>query len=329
MSKKEVQDTMESLYKDGAVVNLGKNPRHVQKVKTGRPSVDYVTDGGVPRGRLVLVAGKPSSGKSSWTIQVSNIIAEKILYIDTEATLTTDYIEDLGCDPAKFYHCIPESTEQLVNIIRKEIKNFENGCIVVDSINNSASEEQLQKNAEDRTMANRAIVLAAQLPIIISLANQYNVTVFVLSQIRDNFKKANIYSPDTVIPGGNSLHHNSSMTIEMSPAEKKKDKDKDDLGLYERISGRMVKIHVSKNKVGQPLRTVEVEFTYGRGFTIEADVASAAIRLGIVEKAGSWLKYNGESICQGADKLKEVLEDNPDLLQELIKKINQENESME
>ena len=325
MTKKD--DSLGSLYKDGAIVNLGQNPRHVQKVKTNRPSVDYVTDGGVPRGRLILVAGRFSSGKSSFTIQVCNMIAEKILYIDTEATLTTDYIEDLGCDPAKFYHTIPESTEQMINVIRKEIKNFENGCIVIDSINNSASEEQLQKNAEDRTMANRAIVLAAQLPIVISLANQYNVSVFVLSQIRDNFKKANIYSPDTVIPGGNSLHHNSSMTIEMAPAEKKKDKDKDELGLYERISGRMVRIHVSKNKVGAPLRTVEVEFTYGKGFTIEADVASAAIRLGIVEKAGSWLKYNGESICQGADKLKDILEDNPDLLQELINKINKENDN--
>lgn len=312
---------MVSLYKDGSVVNLGQHPRHVEKVKTGRPSVDYVTDGGVPRGRLILVAGKPSSGKSSWTIQVCDLIADKVLYIDTEATLTTDYIEDLGCDPSKFYHSIPESTEQMINIIRKEIKNFENGCIVIDSINNSASEEQLQKNAEDRTMANRAIVLAAQLPIIISLANQYNVSVFVLSQIRDNFKKVNIYSPDTVIPGGNSLHHNSSMTIEMSPAEKKKDKDKDELGLYERISGRMIRIHVSKNKVGDPLRTVEVEFTYGKGFTIEADVASAAIRMGIIEKAGSWLKYEGKSICQGEDKLKGLLEDNPELLNELISKI--------
>lgn len=322
MTNKKTVDDMESLYKEGAIVNLGANPRHVRKVNTGRPSIDYVTDGGIPRGRLVLIAGKPSAGKSSLTLQIAASIAEKVLYIDTEATLTTDYIEALGADPSKFYHCIPESTEQLVNIIRKEIKNFENGCIVIDSINNSASEEQIQKNAEDRTMANRAIVLAAQLPIIISLTNQYNVTIFVLSQIRDNFKKANIYSPDTIIPGGNSLHHNSSMTIEMSPAEKKKDKDKDDLGLYERIWGRMIKIHVSKNKVGIPLRTVEVEFTYGSGFTIEADVASAAVRLGIVEKAGSWLKYEGKSICQGTDNLRGVLQDNPELLEELIVKIN-------
>lgn len=312
---KEASDKVEFLYAGGKIVNLGENPRYVEKVKTNRPSIDFLTDGGFPKGRLVLLAGEKSAGKSSLTIQMSDLIGEKILYIDTEATLTSDYLEALGADPNKFSHAIPESTEQMCNIIRKEIPNYD--VIVVDSINNSASIEQLQKNAEERTMANRANVLSAQLPIIVSLCNQYNTTLIVLSQVRQNMNKVNMYSPDTIIPGGESLHHNSSMTIELKPATKKKSKDSDELDLYDTITGRMVRMTCTKNKVGKPFRTVELEFTYGLGYTIEADVASAAVRLGIISRSGSWLKYKEKSIAQGVDNLVPVLRDNPELLQEL------------
>lgn len=324
---KEVSEKLEFLYAGGNIVNLGQNPRHVEKIKTNRPSIDFLTDGGFPKGRLVLLAGEKSAGKSSLTIQMSDLIGDKILYIDTEATLTSDYLESLGTDPNKFSHAIPESTEQMCNIIRKEIPNYD--VIVVDSINNSASIEQLQKNAEERTMANRANVMSAQLPIMVSLCNQYNTTLIILSQVRQNMNKVNMYSPDTIIPGGESLHHNSSMTIELKPATKKKSKDSDELDLYDTITGRMVRMTCTKNKVGKPFRTVELEFTYGLGYTVESDVASAALRLGILTKAGSWIKYKGDSIAQGIDNLTPVLFDNPDLLQELkeeIKNLQEKND---
>lgn len=319
---KEINTALESfntLYAKGGIVNLAENPRYPEKVSTNRPSMDYLTDGGIPKGRLILIAGEPSAGKSSLTIQIANELGEKILYMDTEATLTTDYIESLKSDPLKFSHCIPETTEIMCNVIREQIPNFD--VIVVDSINNSASQEQLQKSAEEKTMANRANVLSAQLPILIGLANQYNTTLIVLSQVRDNMNKKSPYSPEKVIPGGNSLHHNSSMTIELKPATKKKSKDTDEMEKYETVNGRMVRMTCSKNKVGKPHRTVEVEFTYGEGYTIEADIASSAVRLGIVEKKGSWLKYDGSSICQGVDNLTPMLKDNPELLEELKEKI--------
>ena len=312
---KKASDAVEFLYAKGAIVNLATTPRYVEKIKTGRPSFDFLTDGGIPKGRLVLIAGEPSAGKSSLTIQIANLIGDKILYVDTEATLTTDYIEDLGADPNKFGHCIPETTEQMMNIIRKEIPNY--NVIVIDSINNSASNEQLQKTADEKTMANRANVLSSQLPILISLCNQYNTTLIVLSQVRDNMNKANMYSPDTVVPGGKSLHHNSSMTIELKAATKKKSKDSDELELYDTVTGRMVRMTCTKNKVGKPFRTVELEFSYGLGYTVESDVAAAALRLGILEKAGSWIKYKGTSVAQGIDNVVPVLLENPELLEEL------------
>ena len=63
--------------------------------------------------------------------------------------------------------------------------------------------------------------------------------------------------------------------------------------------------------------------TYGEGFTVEADTASAAIRLGILQMAGSWVKYNGENICQGKDNILPLLKDNPELLEQLQKKVKE------
>lgn len=319
-----INNSIDNLYKNGAIVNLEDNPRFTRKVKTNRPSLDFVTDGGVPIGRLLLISGQESSGKSSIAIQVGQMIAEyvdkDILYVDTEHTTTTDYVRGLTFGSAKkFFHCMPETTELMCDIVRREIPNY--GVIIIDSINNSSSNERLQKEAGEFTMSNRARVLAEQLPILISLADQNNTTLIVLSQVRDNMNKSNKYSPDTVVPGGRSLHHNSSMSIEMYPAMKKKEGTADKMELHETVSGRMIKFKVVKNKVGKPFRTVELEFTYGLGFTIESDVASSAKRLGILEMAGSWVKYKGTTLVQGIDNLVPMLFENPDLLEDLKKEI--------
>lgn len=324
MAKSKKEDgfeKIESLYKNGGIVNLEDNPRFTTKINTKRPSLQFVTDGGFPVGRLILISGQESAGKSSLAIQISQIIAEdinkNILYVDTEHTTTTDYIRQLvGGSAKRFNHCMPETTELMCDIIRKEIPNY--GVVIIDSINNSSSNQRMQKEAGEYTMSDRARTLSEQLPILISLADQYDTTLIVLSQVRDNMNKANKYSPDTVVPGGRSLHHNSSLSIEMYPAMKKKEGKSDEMELYETISGRMVKIKVVKNKVGKPFRSVELEFTYGLGYTIESDVASSAKRLGILEMAGSWVKYKGTTLVQGIDNLVPMLFDNPDLLDRLI-----------
>lgn len=315
---------IESLYKNGGIVNLEDNPRFTTKVTTNRPSLDFVTDGGFPVGRLILISGQESAGKSSLAIQISQIIADSInkniLYVDTEHTTTTDYIRQLvGGSAKRFNHCMPETTEIMCDIIRREIPKY--GVVIIDSINNSASNERMQKEAGEFTMSNRARVLSEQLPILISLADQHNTTLVVLSQVRDNMNKNNKYSPDTVVPGGRSLHHNSSLSIEMYPSMKKKDGESDKMELYETISGRMVKVKVVKNKVGKPFRSVELEFTYGLGYTVESDIASSAKRLGILEMAGSWVKYKGSTLVQGIDNLVPMLFENPDLLQDLQQEI--------
>ncbi len=322
MSKEEksAYDSFQKLYANGGIVNLGEKPRYPKKVSTGRPSMDYLTDGGLPVGRLILIAGEPSAGKSSLTIQVAESFGKKILYVDTEATLTTDYIESLGANPVSFSHCIPETTEIMCDIVRAQIPNFD--AIIIDSINNSASNEQMGKGAGDRTMANRALVLSNQLPILIGLCNQHDTTLIVLSQVRENMNKSNKYSPDTVVPGGKSLHHNSSLTLELFTSSKIKDAvEKGDVVIgsdaKEEVNGKLVRIKCTKNKVGKVDRTVKIDFIYGEGYVIENDVAAAAFSLGILKMAGSWVKYQEESLVQGRAKLRGYFKENKEVFEEI------------
>ena len=318
-------DSFNSLYVGGGIVNLGQTPRYPKKVSTGRPSLDYLTDGGLPVGRLILIAGEPSSGKSSLTIQVAESFGKKILYVDTEHTLTTDYLEALGADPFSFSHVLPETTEIMCDIIRAQIPNYD--AIIVDSINNSASNEQIGKGAGDRTMANRALVLSTQLPILVGLCNQHDTTLIVLSQVRENMNKSNKYSPDTVVPGGKSLHHNSSLTLELFTSSKIKESvDKSDVILgsdaKEEINGKLVRMKCTKNKVGKVDRTVKIDFIYGEGYVIENDVAAAAFSLGILKMAGSWVKYQAESLVQGRPKLRDYFKENVDVYEEIKDAVN-------
>ena len=268
---------------------------------------------------------------SSLTIQVAESFGKRILYVDTEATLTTDYIEALGAEPRSFSHCIPETTEVMCDIIREQIPNFD--AIIVDSINNSASNEQLGKGAGDKTMANRALVLSSQLPILIGLANQHDTTLIVLSQVRDNMNKANKYSPDTIVPGGRSLHHNSSLTIEIFNSSKIKEAvDKEDVVLggdaKEEINGKLVRMKCTKNKVGKADRTIKIDFIYGEGYVIENDVAAAAFSFGILKMAGSWVKYGDVSLVQGRPSLRNYFKENSDVYGEIKMTVDHELEKL-
>lgn len=273
---------------------------------------------------MFMLRGQTITHNSSLTIQISESLGDKILYIDTEATLTTDYIEALGANPKNFSHSIPSTTEQMCDIIRSNIPNFD--VIIVDSINNSASNEQMKKTAGEKTMANRALVLSNQLPILIGLANQYNTTLIILSQIRENINKMNKYDSDTVIPGGKSLHHNSSLTLELFKSTKKQeDISKSEVNLgssTKEVTGNAIRIKCTKNKVGTVNRQIKMDFVYGQGYVIENDVIAVAIELGIIEKAGSWMKYNGESIVQGQDNLREYFKNNDDVYQEIKETVN-------
>lgn len=327
------QKALEALLKSGTVVNMKKNPVKTHLVRSDKPSMNYVTDGGYPVGKMMIFAGEKSAGKTTLAIQEAPTIARetaklkgrddegRILFLDNERTTTTDFIETLGQNPNIFFLHKVDTTESMMDMARQLAPAFD--LVIIDSLNNSASAEQMQKTAGERTMANRAQVMTDQLPIIVGLCDRVQTSLIILSQIRENMNKANKYSPDFIIPGGQSFHHNSSLTLEMFPSTKLRVDAGSAMELYKTTTGQMTRIVCSKNKNGKRDRQVSLELEYGKGFSMEADVISSAARLNLIEKKGSWYSYDGTSLGQGMNKVKETLADNPELLEILKKEIEE------
>lgn len=323
---------LEALLKVGTVVNMKENPVLTHLVPSNKPSMNYITDGGYPVGKMMIFAGEKSAGKTTLAIQEGPTIARetaklkgrddagRILFLDNERTTTTDYIEALGQDSEVFFLHKVDTTESMMDMARKLAPAFD--LVIIDSLNNSASEEQMQKTAGEKTMANRASVMTNQLPIIIGICDRVQTSLIILSQIRENMKKANKYQPDHVIPGGQSFHHNSSLTLELFTSTKLREDVGNAMELYKTTTGQMTRIVCSKNKNGIRDRQISLEMDYGKGFSFEADVIASAVRLDLIKRSGSWFSYKDAKLGQGMDNVKKTFSENPDLIDDIMKEIS-------
>jgi recombination protein RecA len=87
------------------------------------------------------------------------------------------------------------------------------------------------------------------------------------------------------------------------------------------IVGNRTKVKVAKNKVAPPFRVVEFDIMYGRGISRVGEVLDLSVDNGIVQKSGSWFSYNGTKLGQGRDAVKELIQDNPEMMAEIEAKI--------
>ena len=85
--------------------------------------------------------------------------------------------------------------------------------------------------------------------------------------------------------------------------------------------GNRVKVKVVKNKVAPPFKVVEFDIIYGEGISKVGEIIDLGVNLGIIQKAGSWFSYEGNKLAQGREAVKILLQDNPELLETLEKRI--------
>lgn len=302
---------------DKAILNFKKNPVIRNLRPTNRPTIDFLTGGGLPEGSLVIIAGKKHAGKTTFALQVADEFDGPIAYLDTEFTTDTKYIESLGIDSEKVYRYKAKTIEQMSDILRKLISSGLFKAIIWDSVTNIASAEELSKESGDRTRANSAIVLSTQFKIWAPLLEESGTTLICITHVSQNQKKMNKFDADYIIPGGERMHHNSALTLMLSPSSKV-DHGLDEFGKKDYI-GRQVRIVCEKNKSGAPLRSIKTKLIFGRGYTVADDVLFAAKEAGVVTK-GTWSKYGDVKLGQGETKQVLFLEDNPELLAEIREK---------
>jgi recombination protein RecA len=75
--------------------------------------------------------------------------------------------------------------------------------------------------------------------------------------------------------------------------------------------------------VAPPFKVIEFDIMYGQGISKVGEVLDLGVELEIIQKSGSWFSYKGNKLGQGRDSVKNILLDNPELLDEIEKTIRE------
>jgi recombination protein RecA len=306
MEKKTLADTLRDLTKDyGKMVVVEKPREDVDYIPTGCCSLDSVFGcGGMPRGRILEFYGTQSSGKSVLSMFLCANIQKnggKAAWIDLERCWTSSWARKIGVDTEKIMLFHPTTAEQCLDIVERLVASGEVDLIVVDSTALLLPEEEEEGSIEDKQIALVARIMSKGLRKITGPAYATNTTVLFLSQVRD--KIGAFFGPSTDSTGGRALKFMASIRVQISKIKTLKDKK-------EIIIGNRLKIEITKNKVGAPGRSAEVDLYFDSGLDVMGDVFDLASIAGIISKEGNTFSYTTTKLGVGRDSSIEFLKDN-------------------
>ena len=302
-------------FGQGAIMKLSDSGMDVETISTGSISLDLATGvGGVPRGRIVEVFGPESSGKTTLAL---HMVAEaqkaggKAAFIDAEHALDPVYAKNLGVRIEELLVSQPDTGEQALEICDMLASSGAIDIIVIDSVAALVPKAEIQGDMGDTHVGLQARLMSQALRKLTGTVNKTNTCVVFINQLRE--KVGVMFGNPEVTTGGRALKFYSSMRFDVRRIETIKQGD--------RMLGNRTRVKIVKNKVAPPFKRAEFDIMYGKGISKSGDVLDCAVEAGIVSKAGSWFSYNGERIGQGRENVKQYLEDNPDLMEELTQKL--------
>jgi len=325
MSEKEAKlkalkltiDKLEKTFGKGAVMKLSdEKVVDVPAISTGSLSLDIALGvGGIPRGRVIEIYGPESSGKTTLTL---HCIAEAqkagglAAFIDAEHAFDRVYAEKLGIDTENLLISQPDSGEQALEITEHLIRSGAIDIIVIDSVAALVPKGELEGEMGDSKMGLQARLMSQALRKLTGTINKTGCSCIFINQLRE--KIGVMFGNPETTTGGNALKFYSSVRLDIRRIGAIKEGAND-------VTGNRTRVKVVKNKVAPPFKQVEFDIMYGKGISKVGEILDLGVELDIVKKAGSWFSYDGEKLGQGRDAVKTLLEDNPELMEELETKI--------
>lgn len=310
-------DKLEKTYGKGAVMKLSDNKvLDIPAISTGSLGLDMALGiGGIPRGRVIEIYGPESSGKTTLTL---HCIAEAqkaggmAAFIDAEHAFDKNYAEKLGIDTENLLISQPDNGEQALEIAEHLIRSGAIDIIVIDSVAALVPKGELEGEMGESKMGLQARLMSQALRKLTGAIHKTGCACIFINQLRDKIGVM-FGSPETTT-GGNALKFYASVRLDIRRVGQIKDGP-------DNILGNRTRVKVVKNKVAPPFKVVEFDIMYGQGISKVGEVIDLGVELEIIKKAGSWFSYNGEKLGQGRDAVKNLLLDNPELLEELEGKI--------
>ena len=307
---------IEKQFGKGSVMKLGEYKTiSVDAIPTGALSLDIALGiGGIPRGRIIEIFGPESSGKTTLSL---HIIAEAqklggdAAFIDAEHALDPVYAKNLGVNIDELIVSQPDTGEQALEIAEALVRSGAIDLIVVDSVAALVPKAEIDGDMGDSHVGLQARLMSQALRKLAGVVNKSNSTIIFINQLRE--KVGIMFGNPETTPGGRALKFYSSVRLDIRKVENIKQDGE--------VVGNRVKVKVIKNKVAPPFREAEFDTVYGKGISKEGNILDLAVNLDIIEKSGAWFSYNGQKIGQGRENVKAFLAENPEIMQEVEKKI--------
>jgi recombination protein RecA len=309
---------IERQFGKGSVMRLGEETRApVEVIPTGSISLDVALGiGGLPRGRIVEIYGPESSGKTSLALHaVAN--AQKAggiaAFIDAEHALDPDYAQKLGVDTDALLVSQPDTGEQALEIADMLIRSGAIDIIVIDSVAALVPKAEIEGEMGDSHVGLQARLMSQALRKVAGALNQTKTTAIFINQLREKIGVM-FGSPETTT-GGKALKFYASVRLDVRRIETLKDGTD--------AVGNRTRVKVVKNKMSPPFKVAEFDILYGIGISREGSLIDIGVEQGIVRKSGAWYTYDGDQLGQGKENARTYLRDNPDLANEIEKRIKE------
>ena len=307
---------IEKQFGKGSVMKLGEyKAMNVEAIPTGALGLDIALGiGGVPRGRIIEIFGPESSGKTTLAL---HIIAEaqkmngEAAFIDAEHALDPVYAKHLGVDIDNLIVSQPDTGEQALEITESLVRSGALDIIVVDSVAALVPKAEIDGDMGDSHMGLQARLMSQALRKLAGAINKSKTVIIFINQLRE--KIGVMFGNPETTTGGRALKFYASVRLDIRKIENIKQDGE--------IIGNRARVKIIKNKVAPPFREAEFDIVYGKGISKEGNILDMAVNLDIIEKSGSWFSYNGEKIGQGRENVKKYLKDNPEIMDEVEKKI--------
>src|ERR1044071_8016448 len=318
---KALKLTIDKIDKDfgkGSVMMMNEKSMEPHEViSTGSIGLDVALGiGGLPKGRVIEIYGPESSGKTTLAIHVIAESQKKggmCAIIDAEHAFDSSYAQKLGVDIDNLLISQPDYGEQALEIADRLILSGALDVVVIDSVAALVPKSELEGEMGDSKMGMQARLMSLALRKLTATISKTNCCCIFINQLRD--KIGVMFGNPETTTGGNALKFYASVRLDIRRISQIKD--------TEEVSGNRVKVKIVKNKVAPPFRIAEFDIMFGEGISKAGEIIDLGVEYEIIKKAGSWFSYGDTRLGQGRDAVKQLILDNPELMDELEAKIKE------
>ena len=304
-------------FGDGSIMKLGEQSKiDVELFSSGSLALDLALGGGYPKGRIIEIYGPESSGKTTLALHAISEIQKQggqAAFIDAEHALDPAYARKIGVNTGDLLISQPDNGEQALEICETLVRSGAVDLIVVDSVAALVPQAEIDGDMGDAQMGLQARLMSQAMRKLTGIISKTKATVIFINQIR--MKIGVMFGNPETTTGGNALKFYASVRIDIRRIGQIKSGDD--------ISGNRTKIKVVKNKIAAPFRTAEFDIMYNEGISKTGDVLDLAVSHNILEKSGAFIKYNGETLGQGREAVKNLFKEKPELMAEIEAKVRE------